>query len=282
MGIDLELFVHPERISSQLICPICTQVLDNPVQTTTEHLFCEDELLEWMSRSSLCPITKTELDPLSIRKPGRIILNMLGELEMYCKNRPHGCTWTGSREHLGKHLETCECQSKEQIRGELEERDNKIKDLEHQVEELTSRNDELMHENAILTEKIEEYQRRIRVFHALLPQYTTNASNNSGHGDRSMGADDHDVRSFAESLSMLLMDEDEALDLDSSVISHGEDGKESSNSYYYSGDYKEELHNNSRSVHDSRKEISDAERLRRLRGLSSLANQSPPNKFSHK
>ena len=66
MGLDNDQFVHPERISSQLICPICTQVLDNPVQTPTDHLFCEDELLEWLSRSTMCPATNTPLDPDSI------------------------------------------------------------------------------------------------------------------------------------------------------------------------------------------------------------------------
>ena len=35
MGRDFDLFVYPDRISSQLICPICTLVLNKPVQTPT-------------------------------------------------------------------------------------------------------------------------------------------------------------------------------------------------------------------------------------------------------
>ncbi|RYG59632.1 hypothetical protein EON64_20040, partial [archaeon] len=69
MGRDLEDFVHPERISSQLICPICTQVLHRPVMTMSEHLFCEEELLEWLTRSSLCPVTKQPIDPATITRP---------------------------------------------------------------------------------------------------------------------------------------------------------------------------------------------------------------------
>ena len=87
MGVELESFVHPERISSQLICPICTQVLDRPVQTPSEHLFCEDELLEWMTRSQFCPVTNSKLEPDSIKRPGRVILNMLAELDRYCPHR---------------------------------------------------------------------------------------------------------------------------------------------------------------------------------------------------
>ena len=62
MGIDTDCFVYPERISPQLICPICTQVLERPVQTPSEHLFCEDELLEWMTRSQVKFLFHAESD----------------------------------------------------------------------------------------------------------------------------------------------------------------------------------------------------------------------------
>lgn len=265
MGLDIELFVHPERISSQLICPICTQVLDSPVQTATEHLFCEEELLEWMSRSSLCPITKTELDPASIRKPGRIVLNMLAELEMYCKNRGNGCTWTGPHEHLDKHMETCTHRSKEEEVEELQQqisfRDERINELEQQVQELTSNNAELAHENVCQREKIEEYQRRIRVFNALLPQNSSKmASERSG---------EYQIHSLAESLSMLLMDDDESLN--DSFINNNEDS--------FVEDSKIDI-SPERPSTAGKKDISDAERLRRLRALSSL--NAKESKFAHK
>ena len=63
MGLDEKEFVNPERISKELFCPICTLVLENPVQTPSEHLFCEEELLEWMTTSDVCPITKENLNP---------------------------------------------------------------------------------------------------------------------------------------------------------------------------------------------------------------------------
>jgi hypothetical protein len=243
-------------------------VLDNPVQTATEHLFCEDELLEWMSRSSLCPITKTELDPSTIRKPGRIVLNMLAELEMYCKNRVHGCTWTGPQEHLSKHLETCACQSKEDIRRELTEKDDRIKELEREIDVLSLKNEDLLHENACLTEKIEEYQRRIRVFHALLPHNAVSCGPVGGVNI----ADENDARSFAESLSMLLMDDDDGLEWD-------KDNNEQNRttSYYDIEDSK--THDVKYSPVDKRKESSDAERLQRLRSLNSLMDRSADRGF---
>jgi len=88
MGIEAGEFVHPERVSAELYCPICACVLENPVQTPTEHLFCEDELLEWMIQSDACPVTKNKLNPDDIRKPGRIITNLLGELERCVRTPP--------------------------------------------------------------------------------------------------------------------------------------------------------------------------------------------------
>lgn len=109
MGIESEQFVHPERISSQLFCAICTQVLDNPVITETEHLFCENELLEWfvIKGDQVCPVTNQKLDATKIVKPGRVITNMLKELERYCVNKPDGCQWSGPSEHLTSHLKSC-------------------------------------------------------------------------------------------------------------------------------------------------------------------------------
>lgn len=39
MGYDTDLFVDGDRISRQLICSICSGVLENPVMTPCEHLF---------------------------------------------------------------------------------------------------------------------------------------------------------------------------------------------------------------------------------------------------
>jgi len=43
-----------------------------------------------LSDHPLCPMTKTPLDPNHIKKPSRIILNMLNELEMYCIYKGNG------------------------------------------------------------------------------------------------------------------------------------------------------------------------------------------------
>ena len=166
MGVDPDLFVHPERISSQLICPICTQVLENPVQTATEHLFCEDELIEWMSRHDQprCPVTHEELRPDDIRKPSRIILNMLAELERYCPNKENGCSWTGMSEQVEAHASKCDKRPHEDLLKEMNEKDEKIKQLrarcakhEKTISDLKEKTTELQQELSVSRRKLKVY-----------------------------------------------------------------------------------------------------------------------------
>lgn len=176
MGRDLAQFVHPERISSQLICPICTLVLLNPVQTATDHLFCEDELLEWMTRSNMCPVTKTVLDPAQIRKPSRIILNMLAELEVRCSFYEEGCKWTGPQDLLQNHVDCCEFRPSKIVMKELQETKQRAMDLESKIERLMQDNScladrlsELIEENEDLRHRVVEYQHQVRVYEAFVP-----------------------------------------------------------------------------------------------------------------
>lgn len=167
MGLDSDLLVHPERLSSQLICPICTQVLQNPVQTSTDHLFCEEELLEWMTISSLCPVTKVQLIAQEIKKPSRIILNMLAELEVYCPNKVNGCKWTGLNETMGAHFRSCDHKPVEDLKKDIAEKDKRIVDLLWKVDSLEARCNDLEEENKSLKGIIAENNRRLRVYNAL-------------------------------------------------------------------------------------------------------------------
>ncbi len=166
MGTDPDLFVHPERISSQLICPICTQVLENPVQTVNDHLYCEDELIEWMSRHDipLCPVTHEELKPDDIRKPSRIIINMLAELERYCPNKENGCEWIGSNEQVNTHIKTCNKRSIIELINDINIKDNKITQLRQRlihkdkhIHTLEIKNNDLMNELVIVNKKLKVY-----------------------------------------------------------------------------------------------------------------------------
>mmetsp|Transcript_27341 Transcript_27341/g.35854 ORF Transcript_27341/g.35854 Transcript_27341/m.35854 type:complete len:219 (-) Transcript_27341:192-848(-) len=155
MGIDLACFVHPERISSQLLCTICHEVLDKPVQTPCEHLFCEDELLEWLMRKETCPVDQVIINPDEITKASRIVVNMLGELERYCPFKEQGCEWTGASERLQVHLDEI-CKYQKQVSNE-EALIQKDAEIAHLLSEIAQRDSRITK----MEDKLEKYSREI-------------------------------------------------------------------------------------------------------------------------
>ena len=158
MGIDADEFVSGDLISSQLICPICTSVLEHPVQTEYEHLFCEEELLEWMAQSeNRCPVTHKKLDPDKIRKPSRIIVNMLAELQRYCSNKKNGCSWIGENEHHDTHKAVCLFKPREELNAIIEAQAAKIKSLRTKLAHAEEDNSMLKEKNRIISTELKIY-----------------------------------------------------------------------------------------------------------------------------
>lgn len=174
MGFELDQFVDPEHISPELICPICCGVLERPVQTVTDHLFCEDELLEWMERSDMCPVTNTKLNPSEIKKPSRIISNILGGLQIKCSNRSEGCTWSGKYDTLENHMRVCQYRPREQLRELLEKKTSELESIQRRYSELKGRCKALEDDNLSLTATNESLKRQLKVYDAFI---------RSHHGD---------------------------------------------------------------------------------------------------
>lgn len=174
MGIENDQFVHPERISSQLYCSICTNVLENPVITPTDHMFCENELLEWfvLKGDQICPITNQKLDASKICKPSRIISNMLNELERYCSNRHEGCTWTGPSEQVRSHVSTCAFKPRAELTSVIAKQETTIKLLNSRIALSEGKVGELEKENKALLREIDVLRRKIRVYDAFVATST--------------------------------------------------------------------------------------------------------------
>ena len=164
MGLELDVFVYPERISPELFCPICTNVLENPVQTPSEHLFCEDELLEWMLRSEICPVTKQKLDPSTIVKPGRIVLNMLSELERFCPNKESGCEWQGKCSNVPGHYKSCAFKGREELVKELAKKEGIVEKLKEKVVDLECRLSYQIENSRELSSRLAIAERKLKVY----------------------------------------------------------------------------------------------------------------------
>lgn len=116
--------------SDHLCCAICQQPFVQPLTTVCGHTFCKECIYEFLrvqhQRSSRgrntdgeqdeddtgrllgsCPLDRTPLDSSNINElfpTPLIISNLVDELEVYCLNHERGCTWTGCRWELDRHV----------------------------------------------------------------------------------------------------------------------------------------------------------------------------------
>eukprot|EP01031_Cornospumella_fuschlensis_P032967 gene32967-39870_t len=134
MGIPAENFVEPEKISRQFFCAICTDVVSDPVETCYGHLFCKDEILIWLEKSSKCPITQQSLTKGQLKAPGLLLQSMLKDLVMNCSNRCYGCNWKGPQSNVQDHSVRCLEVLYGQHLGALREKDGEIARLGSQLE----------------------------------------------------------------------------------------------------------------------------------------------------
>ena len=178
------------------------------MQTATEHLYCEDELIEWMSRHDvpLCPVTHSELRPDDIRKPSRIILNMLAELERYCPNRANGCEWKGLNEQVELHAASCDHRPVPELREELKAKDNKVKQLRARCHKHEAALKELRAGHEDLAQQLAQANRKLKVYDAFFASdgADVKAGAGCGLGAGAAGAKDGPAADGESALQKLL------------------------------------------------------------------------------
>ncbi|KAK6629092.1 hypothetical protein RUM43_002909 [Polyplax serrata] len=107
MGYDINRFQG--EVDEELICPICTGVLEDPLQAPScEHAFCRSCINEWVSRQPTCPIDRMAITSAHLRPVPRITRNLLSRLNITCDNILHGCAAVLKLNVLASHLEECE------------------------------------------------------------------------------------------------------------------------------------------------------------------------------
>ena len=97
-----------ENIKHEYICPICKEVLDQPVQTKcqTPHIFCASCLSFSFSMCGLqCPVCRTIIEnpEVSIEPAPFVLQTILSELEFRCST----CNQTIKLHQLPQHQEGC-------------------------------------------------------------------------------------------------------------------------------------------------------------------------------
>ncbi|CAG9861948.1 unnamed protein product [Phyllotreta striolata] len=107
MGFELNRFQG--EVDEELVCPICSGVLEDPIQAPIcEHAFCKSCITEWISRQPTCPVDRQIVTSPQLRQVPRIIRNLLSRLCITCDNAQYGCTRVLKLDALAAHLEECE------------------------------------------------------------------------------------------------------------------------------------------------------------------------------
>ena len=119
MGLDVNRF-RGGSVDEELLCPICTGVLESPVQAPIcEHAFCSACIREWMSRGnsgrSTCPVDRQEFTSPQLKPVPRILKNLLARLEISCDNASYGCEVITKLDLLPHHLKDCEHNPKKPV-----------------------------------------------------------------------------------------------------------------------------------------------------------------------
>ncbi|XP_068252687.1 E3 ubiquitin-protein ligase NRDP1-like isoform X2 [Nyctibius grandis] len=106
MGYDIERFVG--YVNEGLLCSICRDVLEDPLQAPCEHAFCTACIHGWLVHHSNCPEDRQMIDVSLLRPLYRYMKNDLNRLQLHCKNREYGCEMICSLESIDRHERECE------------------------------------------------------------------------------------------------------------------------------------------------------------------------------
>ena len=105
-GYEEERFEN--AVESRLLCPVCSNVLKDPVQCPNEHYFCRSCIGKHLHENSeTCPMCQHHLTEETLTKPPRILTDMLQSLKIRCDHAKRGCRELIKLEFLERHVKRC-------------------------------------------------------------------------------------------------------------------------------------------------------------------------------
>uniref|UniRef100_A0A8C4Q868 E3 ubiquitin-protein ligase NRDP1 n=1 Tax=Eptatretus burgeri TaxID=7764 RepID=A0A8C4Q868_EPTBU len=182
MGFEVGRFEG--GVDEELICPICSGVLEDPLQAPQcEHAFCGACIREWLSRQQTCPVDRSVVTPAHLKPVPRIMRNMLSKLHIRCENAAFGCSAVLRLDLLPAHINECEhnpkrpvpCEQgcgliipKDEVRSHNCVRDLRVMVLQQQqkigdLEKLTAENKQQLTEQKREVQLLKEYMRALRI-----------------------------------------------------------------------------------------------------------------------
>ena len=94
-------------VDKNFFCPICTDVLKEPVQCHNQHYFCKACITKHLQNSQTCPVCMQKLTEEALVKPPRIVTDYLDGLIISCGHSERGCPETMELGTLRTHEAVC-------------------------------------------------------------------------------------------------------------------------------------------------------------------------------
>ncbi|EDO34728.1 predicted protein, partial [Nematostella vectensis] len=104
MGIDIDRFVD---VSPELVCCICTGVLEDPVESPCRHVFCSECISKWLQNNSNCPTCRSQVRAKNLKPVLPLVRNIISKLKIHCDFKTQGCKAIVSLESLRRHATIC-------------------------------------------------------------------------------------------------------------------------------------------------------------------------------
>ena len=103
---------HEDRfqtsVDKNFFCPICQEVLKDPVQCHNEHYFCKACITQHLKNSKTCPVCMEKVTEETLTEPPRIVTGYLDGLIINCDHSERGCTELIELGRLEAHISVCE------------------------------------------------------------------------------------------------------------------------------------------------------------------------------